>query len=108
LEPGSFAVTGGGGKAVFNKGLPSFEAPISMLPLLVSSNGIPTTAYSVNGYMEGSQFIFGLQLNGSYIITDDLSGALGFRMNMVSNAYTGHLTDIRLIPNIRLLILPPQ
>lgn len=95
---GSFAVTGGGGKAVFNKGLPSFEAPISMLPLLVTSIGIPTTAYSVNGYMEGSQFIFGLQLNGSYKISEALSGALGFRMNMVSNAYTGHLTDIKINP----------
>jgi len=95
---GSFAVTGGGGKAVFNKGLPSFEAPISMLPILVASIGVPTTAYSVNGYMEGSQFIFGLQLNGSYQITEALSGALGFRMNMVSNAYTGHLTDIKINP----------
>lgn len=95
---GSFAVTGGGGKAVFNKGLPSFESQIAMLPLLVSSNGVPTTAYSVNGYMEGSQFIFGLQLNGSYKITEALSGALGFRLNMVSNAYKGHLTDIMINP----------
>lgn len=100
---GEFAVTGGGGKAIFNTGLPSFEAPISMLPILVSSNGAPTTAYSVNGYMEGQQYIFGLQLNGSYKITEALSAAVGIRLNMVSNAYTGHLTDIMINPTHPLL-----
>ena len=49
---GGFAITGGGGKAVFNHGLPSFEAPISMLVPSLTSNGINTTAFSVDGYME--------------------------------------------------------
>jgi long-chain fatty acid transport protein len=96
---GSFAVTGGGGKAVFDNGLPSFEASISMLPASVSTMGVPTTAYSVDGYMEGSQYTFGVQLNGSYLFTEALSGALGVRLNMVNNAYVGHLTDIMINPN---------
>jgi len=93
-----FAVTGGGGKAVFNKGLPSFEAPISMLPMLVSSQGIPTSKYSVDAYMEGRQYIFGLQMNGSYKITDAFSGAVGFRLNIVNNGYKAHLNSIQINP----------
>ena len=92
------AITGGGGKAVFNHGLPSFEAPISMIPLSLSSKGLPTTSYSVNSFMEGRQYIFGLQLNGSYKFNDAFSGALGFRLNIVNNGYKGHLTDIQINP----------
>jgi long-chain fatty acid transport protein len=95
----SFAVTGGGGKAVFNHGLPSFEAPISMLPLSLTSKGVNTTSYSVDSYMEGKQFIFGLQLNGSYKFNEALSGALGMRLNIVNNAYVGHLKNIMINPN---------
>jgi len=94
-----FAISGGGGKAVFNKGLPSFEAPISMLPLSLSSKGVATNKYTVDSYMEGKQFIFGVQLNGTYKINDALSAALGMRLNIVSNAYVGHLKNIMINPN---------
>ena len=95
----AFAVTGGGGKAVFNKGLPSFEAPVSMIPLSLTKNGVNTTAYSVDQYMEGRQYIFGVQLNGSYKINDALSAALGLRLNIVNNGYKGHLKNIQINPN---------
>ena len=42
---GSFGVIGGGGKAVFKEGLPSFEAPVSMIPLSLTSNKILTSSY---------------------------------------------------------------
>lgn len=93
----AFAITGGGGKAIFNHGLPSFEAPISMLPLSLNSV-LPTTKYSVDSYMEGRQYIFGLQLNGSYKLNEQLSAAVGMRLNIVNNKYVGHLTDIMINP----------
>ncbi|MDR0832616.1 MAG: aromatic hydrocarbon degradation protein [Candidatus Symbiothrix sp.] len=106
---GSFAVTGGGGKATFNKGLPSFEAPISALPNGVNQLGLALGAlmpgttltagqYSVNAYMEGSSFIYGAQLGGTYAISEHFSGYAGFRMNFVSNGYVGHLTAIQINP----------
>lgn len=98
-----FAITGGGGKAVFNHGLPSFEAPISMIPLSLKSAGIPTTTYSVNQYMEGRQYIFGVQLNGTYKINDAFSVALGMRLNIVNNGYEGHLKNIQINPTHPLL-----
>ena len=93
-----FAITGGGGKAVFNQGLPSFEAPISMIPLSLTAKGVNTSNYSVESYMEGKQFIFGFQINGSYKINDVLSAALGMRLNVVSNSYVGHLKNIQINP----------
>lgn len=93
-----FAVAGGGGKAIFEKGLPSFEAPVSMIPPSLAAKGLTTTSYSVDGYMEGSQYIFGIQLNGSYKITDAFSAALGVRLNIVSNGYLGHLKNIQINP----------
>jgi hypothetical protein len=95
---GGFAITGGGGKATFNQGLGSFEAPISMIPLGLSAKGIPTTQYSVDGYMEGKSFIYGAQLNGSYKINDRLSAALGIRLNIINNGYVGHLRNIMINP----------
>lgn len=94
----SFAITGGGGKAVFDRGLPSFEAGVAMLPASLNAKGLKTTTYSVNQYMEGRQYIFGWQLNSSYKFNDHLSGALGLRLNIVNNKYVGHLTNIQINP----------
>ena len=94
-----FGVVGGGGVAAFNKGLPSLEAPVSMIPLSLTTNKIPTSSYSVDQYMEGKQYTFGVQLNGSYKITEHLSAGVGVRVNLVSNAYAGHLTNIMIKPN---------
>ncbi len=95
---GGFAVSGGGGKATFNKGLPSFEAPISMLPLQLTQNGIVTNQYAVGAYMEGSSFIFGGQLGGTYSINEMFSVYAGLRMNIVNNGYVGHLRSISINP----------
>lgn len=92
------AVVGGGGKATFDDGLPSFESMVAMIPLALSGNGVPTNAYSMNCSMEGSSYIIGTQLNGSYRISDALSAAVGVRLSIVKNGYKGHLTDIQINP----------
>lgn len=89
---GSFAITGGGGKATFNEGLPSFESIVAMVPVFTAGAGI--NKYAVNSYMEGRQYIYGLQLGATYKITDFLSAFAGVRMNYVSNKYFGYLRNI--------------
>jgi long-chain fatty acid transport protein len=103
---GSIAITGGGGKATFNKGLPSFESQIAMVPLLISSSGIPTNHYSVDSYMEGSSIIYGAQLGGTYAINDMFSVYGGFRMNIVNNGYVGYLRNIQVNPNLTSVNIP--
>lgn len=95
---GSFAVSGGGGKATFNEGLPSFESLIATLPVAISSMGVPTNQYSVDAYMRGSSFIYGAQLGGSYAINDMFSAYAGFRLNIVNNHYEGYLKNIKINP----------
>ncbi|WP_321330823.1 hypothetical protein [uncultured Bacteroides sp.] len=94
---GSFAVTGGGGKATFNDGLGSFESAVSLLPGLLNQNPnfAGTDKYSVKSFMEGKQIIFGLQLGATYQITDNFSAFAGARMNYVSDSYYGYLRDIK-------------
>ena len=104
---GSFGIVGGGGKATFNDGLPSFESAIAGLtgsinklsPLLVGAipdASLTSKGYSLNQYIQGQSYIFGLQLGGAYPINDMFSVYGGFRLNVVSNKYDGHLTDLML------------
>ena len=72
-------VNSGGGSAEFETGLPSFEVPISLLPLLVSGFGIPTTAYSADINFSGISFYLGFQLNAAYAINEVFSVAAGVR-----------------------------
>ncbi|NLC49624.1 MAG: aromatic hydrocarbon degradation protein, partial [Bacteroidales bacterium] len=104
---GNLAVTGGGGKATFNDGLPSFESQISMLPPTVNQFGMGLSAaipgssliskgYSVDQYMHGVNYLFGAQLGGAYQINDMFSVYGGFRLSIVQNEYEGHLTNLKL------------
>lgn len=91
---GAFAVTGGGGKATFNDGLPSFESIVSLLPAKLNEHFPGTNQYSVNSYMEGAQMIYGLQMGAAYKINQNFSVYGGVRMNYVSNDYYGYVRDI--------------
>ena len=103
----NLAVMGGGGKATFNDGLPSFESQVSMLVPLVNSlspvfqaaipgSQIKSTGYSVDQYMHGINYIFGAQMGAAYEINEMISVYGGFRLNIVHNEYSGSLTNLRL------------
>ncbi|NDW17296.1 aromatic hydrocarbon degradation protein [Dysgonomonas sp. 216] len=102
---GAIAVSGGGGKATFNNGLPSFEAGMSMLPVIIATKvgpnvpgGMTANKYSVDAYMKGSSFIYGAQLGGSYEINEMFSVYGGFRLNIVNNGYEGYLRNLKSNP----------
>ncbi len=93
---GNIAVSGGGGKATFNKGLPSFESTVAIVPVVLHQYYAPIGGYELNSYMEGSSFIYGAQLGGTYAINDMFSAHAGFRMNIVNNHYYGYMQDIKI------------
>ena len=104
---GNISITGGGGKATFDDGLPSFESQVSMLVPAINqigaglANAIPEASltskgYSLDQYMHGVNYIFGTQLGGTYQINDMFSVYGGFRLNIVHNEYEGHLTNLML------------
>lgn len=100
-----FGLTGGGGKASFNEGLPSFERQIAILPALINQQlptfstllgqqETPATSYSMQSYMSGRQYNFGLQLGVAYKINENLSVFGGARFNYIYNKYEGNITNI--------------
>ena len=68
---GMFGITGGGGNAKFNEGLPTFNA---MGNALVGPMGL-----SAKSSFESTQYLFSLQLGAAYRITDNLSAYVGLR-----------------------------
>ncbi len=98
-----FGIVGGGGKATFNGGLPSFERQIAMLPGMLASlpkelvgddfkKGEP--GYNVSSYMHGQQYDFGLQLGATYKINEKLAVYGGARFNYIYNKYEGNIVNI--------------
>lgn len=71
---GSFAVVGGGGKASFDNGLPMFDSMV-MSTISTATNGVVTPdMYTINSAMDGSQFIYGVQLGVSYRVNKWFKG----------------------------------
>ena len=92
----NFSITGGGGKCTFNRGLGSFERSIAMIPALLYQQGMTTDqpGYSVNSYISGRQYVYGLQIGATYKFDDHLAVYAGARFNYISNRYKGSITDI--------------
>ncbi|HEX2976650.1 MAG TPA: outer membrane beta-barrel protein [Bacteroidales bacterium] len=94
-----FNPIGGGGGAKYDTGLPSFEMPISSLVPGLTSQGIPTSAYSADIFFEGSSVYFGYQANVAYKLSDQISVAAGLRLVSAKNTYSGYLKNIQINPN---------
>ncbi len=92
---GAIAVVGGGGKATFDKGLPSFESLIGNTTTILTKNPKVYMPYTDEQYMKGSNFIFGGQLGGTYQINKNFSAYAGFRLNIVHNKYEGYLRNFQ-------------
>lgn len=95
-----FGVISGGGKAKYDQGLGSFEAPVAMIPALINTLAGVTavTAYDADINLTGEQYNFAGQLNFGYRINKNWSVSAGVRMNYLSNYYVGSLKNIRLQP----------
>ena len=93
-----FNPIGGGGGAEYKTGLSTFEMPVSVIPTLLSAQGIPTTQYSADIYFKGSSAYMGYQGNIGYKINDKISVAVGMRFVSASNKYKGHINNISINP----------
>lgn len=85
---GYFGITGGGGKASFDEGLPMFE---SAAMYKFNQAGLAPSLYDISSAMDGRQYIYAFQLGLSYKINDYLSVFAGGRMNYFSGGYKGYL-----------------
>lgn len=102
-----FGPNAGGGSADYNRGLPSFETPIALLPLLLTSMGIPTTKYAADIVFKGSSIFLGFQANASYALSDAISVAAGIRYISAKNTYEGDIKNIKINASIPPLNINP-
>lgn len=90
-----FGVVGGGGKCSFDKGLPQFDSQVmAALMAVPAAAGGPITPdqYYINSSMDGSQFVYGLQLGFSYKFNKHWSAYAGGRVNYFYGNYNGYVT----------------
>ncbi|HMA61071.1 MAG TPA: outer membrane beta-barrel protein [bacterium] len=86
---------GGGGSAVYDDGVPSFEQGIAQIVPMFQQNGMSVTDYKYNVSFEGSSIYLGFQSGVSYELNEQLSLYAGARYVSASNAYEGYLKDIK-------------
>lgn len=96
---GLIGVTGGGGKATFDTGLPMFQALVSGLLYQGSSGTLTPDKYDYEASMSGSQYIFGGQFGITYQISDNFSVYGGGRMNFFKGNQKGTVAASMLLPN---------
>lgn len=98
-----FNPIGGGGSALFEDGLPSFEMQVAGIPGSLSNAGIQTTKYSFDTEFEGKSVFYGIQGGASYKINDIVSVSVGLRFVMMNNHYQGYLKNIQINPTFPVL-----
>jgi len=95
-----FAIGGGGGKCEFENGLPMFEKLVySTMATGVATNpllpaGSSLAGYSLNQNLTGEQYFYGLQVGGTYKVTDMVSVFGGVRGVLANCSYVGAIKDI--------------
>jgi long-chain fatty acid transport protein len=96
-----FGPNAGGGSATYDRGLPSFEIPITkVVPGLAGLTQIDS-ALNVTGYdaelsFDGSSVFWGIQLGATYQVNDIFSVYGGVRYLPAKNTYYGTIENIQL------------
>lgn len=96
-----FGPNAGGGSADFERGLPSFEIPISkVVPGLAGlaqiDPGLAVDGYDADLSFEGSSIFWGIQLGATYKVNDIFSVYGGVRYLPSKNTYYGTIENVQL------------
>lgn len=86
-------VIGGGGSCEFEDGVASFEALVGNMGM--TTLGQAFGGYTLDSYVKGRSYSFGLTLTAARKISDKLSISLGIRNVYATNNYVGHLRGIK-------------
>ena len=93
-------IVGSGGFVKYNEGVPMFTVPVIAM---LAQGGQTPDKYNLDAQMKGKQYIYGVQINFAYQLTDFLSAAVGVRANYYDGYYKGHVTAMLKQPELQLL-----
>jgi long-subunit fatty acid transport protein len=99
-----FGPNAGGGAAKYDRGLPSFEIPITKVVPGLAGLAMIDPSWKVDGYnadisFDGSSVFWGIQLGATYQISDIFSVYGGVRYLPAKNTYQGVIENIQLKVN---------
>ena len=89
----NLSVPGGGGKCEFADGLGSFESVVGNIANQLKPLG--AQGYDMDGYMQGRQYYFGVQLGAAYKLYDNLSVYGGLRLLYGTATYKAKISNIQ-------------
>jgi long-chain fatty acid transport protein len=97
-----FGPNGGGGSADFDRGLATFEIPLSRL--VPELKGLSALGYNVNGYnadisFSGTSIFWGIQAGATLKLNDMFSVYGGVRILPSTNTYDGSIKNIQVLIN---------
>ena len=95
-------IVGSGGRVTYDEGVPMFEVPVRAM---MYSNQMMPNAYRTDAFMQGKQYIYGIQANFTYKFSEHWSAAVGLRANIYSGYNRGHITAISTANNAKLIDL---
>lgn len=104
-----FGPVGGGGSATFDRGLPSFEIPLTkIVPGLagLGALGYNVSDYDAKLYFDGSSIFWGIQAGATYKMSDMLSVYGGVRYMPSTNTYAGSIKDVKIKVNGNFVKVP--
>lgn len=81
-------IVGSGGKCTYKEGIPTLVVPIRAQ---LATGGLTPEYYNLDAYMQGKQYIYGVQAAFTYRFNDHWSAAAGIRGNIYSGFSRGHL-----------------
>lgn len=102
----AFAVTGGGGKCIYNDGLGSFEQFVGgsiysiannpqLQSVMAAAGHKMGNGYAYDSYMKGEQYYFGITAGAAYRLSDNVSVYGGLRVLYGTANYSGYLKNIQ-------------
>lgn len=95
-----FTIAGGGGKSEFDNGLPMFEklvystiaTGVATHPMLPQGSSV--ASYTLNQNLIGKQYLYALQIGGTYKLNSNVSVFAGVRGVLANCGYEGAITGI--------------
>ena len=94
-------IVGSGGKVTYDEGVPQFVVPVrammSQIPGQINSAlpagypPVPADFYDLDAYIQGKQYIYGVQAAFTYRFNDHWSAAAGMRFNIYNGFSRGHV-----------------
>ena len=85
---GMIGIVGSGGYVKYDEGIPMLNVPLTAM---LAQKGVKPTDYALDSKMEGKQYIYGMQANFTYRLTDFLAAAVGLRANYYDGYNRGHV-----------------